>query len=201
LTFFKQRSFRVIVFYWVPYIKDVSRTIHPTPRAGSFCWNQEFRVDFIDRGPFYYLSGCFMKSLLRAGIAGICLIIPGVSVASTVSFEVTGSGYTLLFDPQGSGPSTLPPSYDYRSYDCRIGSKPTLVVVFTPPPKTETFPGDNNPPAGPKLPVIQPVIPDPIVCPTNPAAVPLPASSEMAGAGLAVAAIFSWMRSRRAARA
>jgi hypothetical protein len=140
-----------------------------------------------------------MKSFLRAGIAGICLIVPGVSVASTVSFEVTGSGYTLMFDPQGSGPSALPPSYDYRSYDCRIG-KP-IYVVYTPPPKTQTFPPTNNPPAGPKLPVIQPVVPDPIICPTNPAAVPLPASSEMAGVGLAIAAIFSWMRSRRTAHA
>jgi hypothetical protein len=141
-----------------------------------------------------------MKSLLGAGIAGVCLILPGICAASTVDFEVTGPGYTLLFDPQGSGPSTLPPTGDYRSYDCRIGSKPAPVVVFTAPPQTETFPKDNNPPDGPDLPINQPIITDP-VCPTSPVSMPLPPSSAMAGAGLAIAAMFSWMRSRRPARA
>jgi hypothetical protein len=129
-------------------------------------------------------------------------MIPGVSLASTINFEVTGSNYTLLFDPQGSGPSTLPPSCDYRSYDCRIGKTP--VVLFTPPPVIYTNPTHDNPPVeppkGPTPPTNQPVNPEP-TCPTDPASVPLPASSEMAGAGLAVAAMFSWMRSRRVARA
>lgn len=140
-----------------------------------------------------------MKSVLCAGVAGICLILPGISVASTVNFEVTGSGYSVLFDPQGSGPCSLPPSYDYRSYDCRIGSKPTY-IVFTPPPKPPTFPANNNPPTDPNLPVTQPIITEPI-CPTNPPAAPLPASSAMAGVGLAITAIFSWMSSLRPARA
>jgi hypothetical protein len=145
-----------------------------------------------------------MKLSLRTGIAGLCLMIPSVSVASTISFEVTGSQYTLLFDPQGGGPSTLPPSCDYRSYNCRIGQKP-VQVVFTTPPVIYTNPIDikppGNPPKGPNPPVNQPITPEPIVCPTDPASVPLPASSEMAGAGLAVAAMFSWIRSRRLARA
>jgi hypothetical protein len=170
--------------------------MHPTPSAESVVG---ICMDVVRRGPFLFFSGCFMKSLLCAGVAGICLILPGISTASTVNFEVTGPGYTVLFDPQGSGACSLPPSYDYRSYDCRIGSKPTPVVVYTPPPKIETYPPVvNNPPAGPNLPVNQPIITEP-VCPVPSA--PLPASSVMGGAGLAMVAIFSWMRSRRPARA
>jgi hypothetical protein len=139
-----------------------------------------------------------MKRFLRTGVAGVCLILPGVCAASTINFEVTGSECTLLFDPQGSGPSTLPPTGDYRSYDCRIGQTPVPVVVFTPPPKIETYPVDNKPPADPNLPVNQPIIAE---SPTCPASAPAPASSGMAGVGLAVAAFFSRMRARRLARA
>jgi hypothetical protein len=149
------------------------------------------------------------------GVAGLGLILPGISFASTLNFIVTGSGYTLLFDPHGSGPSELPPSYDYHAYDCRIGDKPTMpVVVFTPPPPPKIvstpvdpnppaiFPkpptGGTNPPSNPPagLPIVNPVGPGP-----SPDAVPLPAPSAMAGAGLAAAAIFYGLRSRRYARA
>lgn len=150
-----------------------------------------------------------MKRFLSIGVAGICLILPGVSVASTINFEVTGSGCTLLFDPHSSGPTQLPSPCYYRAYNCRIGDKPTLpVVVFTPPPpKIVTIPDDPNPPTCPKTPDTGPKTPDnpPVIVPVGPSpcpvAVPLPASSAMAGAGLAFAVICSWIRSRRQARA
>jgi hypothetical protein len=143
-----------------------------------------------------------MKSLFRAGLAGICLMLPAASFASTIDFEVTGSGYSVMFDPQGNGPSELPLAYTYRSYDCRIGSKPVF-VVFT-PPKTNPNPPviHNTPPSNPEPPIVTPpIVTPPDGNPTCPAAVPLPPSSQMAGVGVVLAAIGAWVRSRRVARA
>lgn len=167
-----------------------------------------------------------MKTLLLKGAAGVCLILPGICAASTVSFVTSGSDYTLLFDPQGSGPSQLPTSFYYRAYDCRIGSKPQPVVTFTPPsnqnhtpnitpptnnppannppldnPPTDDSPapGNNNPPPGNQNPPANPptnVLP-PLPPPCNPVAVPLPDPAAMSGAGLGIAFIARWIRARR----
>jgi len=140
-----------------------------------------------------------MKSFLYAGLAGLCLAFPSLSVASTVNFETSGSQCTLLFDPQGCDPSQLPPSGFYRSYDCRIGRKYQPVVIFTKPIVPVIPPPHYDPPKG-NPPINNPVVP-PINPPSNPCSVPLPASSEMAGAGLVAAALLSQIRSRRPARA
>jgi len=148
-----------------------------------------------------------MKSFLRAGAAGLCLLLPGISLASTLNFECAGSQYTLLFDPRGCNPSQLPKGNFYRSYDCRIGDKYQPVIIFTPvvktppivndPPKDSTLPKPNDPPQGNDP--VNPVVP--ILPPACPASVPLPAPSEMAGAGLAATALLSWIRARRQVRA
>ena len=143
-----------------------------------------------------------MKVSLRAGVLGLCLAVPGVSIASTVNFESAGSQCTLLFDPHGSSPSQLPSPCYYRSYDCRIGGKPVVTVYLPPPPPHgQTIPGGNDTPKG-NIPVITPTLPqgnDPSG-PCCPASVPAPASSEMGLAGIAAAAAWSWLRTRRQAR-
>jgi hypothetical protein len=146
-----------------------------------------------------------MKSLLLAGAAGICMLVPSMSRASTLDFEVTGSQYTVLFNPQGAGSCQLPRSYYYRSYDCRIGSKPVL-ITFTPPPHNNppvpnnpTPQNNNNDPTPPQNPV-NPI--DPVTPPhCDPASVPLPDPSAMAGVGLGFTVLYRTIRARRQARA
>src|ERR1700691_2076450 len=80
-----------------------------------------------------------MQTFLRATAAAALLMIPGISAASSLDYEQSGSQYTVLFNPNGSGTDNLPPSFYYRSYDCRIGSKPVVIPdlhVFVPPPPT-----------------------------------------------------------------
>jgi hypothetical protein len=158
-----------------------------------------------------------MKTLLGATAVGLLLMLPGISTASSLQYEQSGSSYTVLFNPNGHGTASLPPSYFYRSYDCRIGSKPvtitTLDVVVppsggtpngggTPPPPTNTITTDTITPPPPSdpgpdiLPVVTQCEGD-----SGTASVPQPASSQMAGVGLAAIALFSWMRARRGARA
>jgi hypothetical protein len=160
-----------------------------------------------------------MKTSLRAIAAAALLMLPGISMASTLDYEQSGSKYTVLFDPNGSGGSNLPSSFFYRSYDCRIGSKPVVVndvhIVIPPPPAGGTTPppptnditppdsGGTNP-SGTTIPPGNggntPPYTNPGGC-DGPMAVPLPASSEMAGAGLVVIALASWKRSRSLAHA
>jgi hypothetical protein len=171
-----------------------------------------------------------MKSLIRAGIAGICLIAPAICSpaicgASTINFETAGSQYNLLFDPQGCNPSQLPPTGFYRSYECRIGAKPQPVVCVTkpviphlPPSNTpENNPPANNPPVNTPAnnpPVITtpptggstvdtPVLPtEPVVPPPcETAAVPLPPAPQIAGIGLLATIAICSLRSRRYAGA
>jgi hypothetical protein len=152
-----------------------------------------------------------MNSYFRVGIAAVCFMLPGVSLASTVTYEANGSQYTLLIDPHGSAPSELPKSYDYRSYNCRIGDKPgTPTVVLQKSSPVVTIPVINDPPAGdppagdPPAGNDPPADPPPVtdIIQTPPgAAVPLPAPASMAGVGLAVVAIFYWIRSLRQERA
>jgi hypothetical protein len=167
-----------------------------------------------------------MKSFVRVTVGGILLAIPAMSLASAITFDGPASQNTAMFNPQGSGSgNTYEPIY-YRSYDCRIGGKhvtipavivPKITPPVVPPPNNDNPPpsGGNPPPSGgnppppggstdsdPVLPVIPLIAPPPP--PDNPgpssAAVPLPAPSEMAGAGLAVTTVLSWLRSRRQAR-
>lgn len=162
-----------------------------------------------------------MKTLLRATAAAALLMLPGISMASNLDYTQSGSNYQVLFDPSGSGTKNLPPSFFYRSYDCRIGRKPVVVNnihIVTPP----SNPGGTTPPPPPPTNDIIPpdpggttpagVTPPPDGGNTPPynghggcdgpmAAVPLPASSEMAGLGLAGIALASWQRSRKLARA
>jgi len=70
-----------------------------------------------------------MKTLLRASAAGLLLILPGVSFGSQIQFSACGSQCILYFDPSGSGASELPSPCFYRSYDCRIGSQPSIPSV------------------------------------------------------------------------
>jgi hypothetical protein len=170
-----------------------------------------------------------MKTFLCATAAAALLMIPGISAASSLDYVQSGSSYTVLFDPNGSGLDNLPPSFFYRSYDCRIGSKPVVIPdvhVVTPPPpstgNTGTPPADTNttPPQdtgpagyGPPAPTIITIPPPPtdtiVITSGNgdggstdtATVVPLPASSEMAGAGLAVIVLATWHRARRLARA
>jgi hypothetical protein len=176
-------------------------------------------------------KGSNMKKMLLAGAAGLLMTLPGITKASVLTFESSGSQYMLLFDPQGYGTSQLPSSCFYRSYDCKIGSKPTYpTIVFTPPPpvkdnkpvggnKPSGPSGGNNPPppnngpTGPTGPTGGDVIPPP---PDNggtlpggnmggggcdPASVPLPDPAAMSGAGLAATALIRWIRARRQNRA
>ncbi len=160
-----------------------------------------------------------MKTFLRATVAAALFMIPGISAASNLDYEQSGSNYTVLFNPNGSGTSNLPKSYFYRSYDCKIGSKPVVVnnvkVIIPPPPSGNTTPppppsGNTTPPPGNDTPTItnNPTPPPgdstpPIggCDPGTMAAVPLPASSEMAGVGVVVIALASWQKARRHARA
>jgi len=145
-----------------------------------------------------------MKAFLRSGVFGLCVATAGVSMASTVNFESVGSQCTLLFDPHGSSPSQLPSPCYYRSYDCRIGDKAVVTVYLPPPPPhDQTIPGGNNPPKGNNPPVITPTLPlgNEPSGPCCPASVPAPASSEMGLAGIVAAAVWSWLRARRQARA
>jgi hypothetical protein len=169
-----------------------------------------------------------MKTFLRATAAAALLMLPGISIASNLNYEQSGSNYTVLFDPNGSGTSNLPSSFFYRSYDCRIGSVPVVVnnvhIVTPPPPTGGTTPppptGGTTPPP-PTNDVTPPdtggTTPSNTVIPSGPsgntppynqggcdgpmAAVPLPASSEMASVGLVIIALGSWKRSRSLARA
>jgi hypothetical protein len=169
-----------------------------------------------------------MKKFLWASAAGILIGLPGLSRASTLTFEISGSQYELLFNPQGSGSCDLPSSCFYRSYNCAIGSKPTyptIVFVPAPPPKgNNTPPGGNkpgnpgppnnppsNPPSNPTNGDVNPPDNGPTT-PTNPggdmggggcdpASVPAPNSAAMAGAGIAAMGLFRLFRSRRQARA
>jgi hypothetical protein len=161
-----------------------------------------------------------MKTFLRATAAAALFMIPGISAASSLDYVQSGSNYTVMFDPNGSGTDSLPPSFYYRSYDVRRGGKPVVVTDLhvvtppsnpggTPPPPTQ----DVTPPPsdGGTTPIITNTTPPPDTgtttssgsgkCDGNMAAVPAPASSEIAGAGLAVIALASWQRSRRQARA
>ncbi len=166
-----------------------------------------------------------MKTFLCATAAAALLMIPGISAASSLDYEQSGSKYTVLFDPNGPGMDNLPPSFFYRSYDCRIGSKPVVVTdvhVIAPPPSggntgtppadTNTTPPQDTSPAGygppPPTIVTPPPPPTDIVVNTpgnddggSATVVPLPASSEMSGAGLAVIVLATWQRARRLARA
>jgi hypothetical protein len=161
-----------------------------------------------------------MKTFLRATAAAL-FMLPGICAASSLDYVQSGSQCTVLFDPNGGSTDNLPASFYYRSYNCRIGSKPVVVAnlhVVTPP----SNPGGTTPPPPP--PPTQDVTPPSdggttsIITNTPPppdtgtpsgsggcdghmAAVPLPASSEMAGLGLAVIALASWQRSRSLARA
>jgi hypothetical protein len=159
-----------------------------------------------------------MKTLLRATAAAALFMLPGISMASSLDYTQSGSNYQVFFDPNGSGTNSLPPSYFYRSYDSKIGSKPVVVnnihIVTPPAPPT----GGTTPPP-PTIDITPPdtggttpagVTPPPDggnTPPYNnggcdgPMAVPLPASSEMAGLGLVVIALASWKRSRSLARA
>jgi hypothetical protein len=141
-----------------------------------------------------------MKRFLIAGVAGLCLILPSVSPASTISFEVSGSDGTLLFDPSGCTPSQLPYGGYYRSYNCRIGEVPTPVVILTQPPKDTTIPNNpepkNNNPNPPQNP---PGNNDPTLPPNPAPCVPAPASAAMSGLGLVATAIVARIRSRRRA--
>jgi len=194
-----------------------------------------------------------MKALLRASAAGLLLILPGVSLASQVQFNSCGSQCTLYFDPNGFGASELPSPCFYRSYNCRIGSMPSMPdIVITntvhitnasngnkgtggsstgttgttgdtgttgttgttgdsganldvgtnDSTGTTGDPGGNNGNPDP--------VGNPVITPSDgsgggdgavAASVPLPASAEMAGAGVAATMLFSWLRSRRQARA
>jgi hypothetical protein len=176
-------------------------------------------TSFIERG-------CIMKTFVKATAAAALLLLPGISMASSLDYVQSGSNYTVLFNPNGSGMDNLPASHFYRSYDCRKGSVPVVVnnvkVITTPPsnPGNNTPPpntntdnptppptggGDNTPPVittppagGDSTPPVNP----PGGCdPGTMASVPLPASSEMAGAGVVAIALASWHRSRRLARA
>ncbi|MGD0461970.1 MAG: hypothetical protein ABSB74_05740 [Tepidisphaeraceae bacterium] len=163
-----------------------------------------------------------MKTFLCATAAAALLMIPGISAASSLDYVQSGSKYTVLFDPNGCGTDNLPPSFYYRSYDCRIGSKPVVVsdvhVVTAPPNTGGTTPpgtggttgsntGGTTPPdtggttpTGTTGPTLPPVITGNGGGGSSPV-VPLPASSEMAGVGLAVIALATWHRARRLARA
>ncbi|MGA2439889.1 MAG: hypothetical protein ABSH08_02940 [Tepidisphaeraceae bacterium] len=164
-----------------------------------------------------------MKMLLCASAAGLLLMLPGISVASQVDFVSSGSQCTLFFDPCGSGNSDLPSPCYYRSYDCRIGSKPTLPdLVITKyvhiikgstgnhdkgtggtNPGTTGTTGDTGTSDNPVVtnPVVTPPVDSGVTDGTTAASVPLPAPLEMAGAGVAATMLFSWLRSRRHARA
>ena len=152
-----------------------------------------------------------MKMFLRATAAAALFLAPGISAASTLDYVQNGSGYTVLFNPNGPGMDNLPPSFFYRSYNCRIGSKPVVITdihVVPPPPKTYVPPpppsdGGNTPPITIDVPPPSDGITTPPGCDDggSTASVPLPASSEMAGAGLAAVALASWYRARRLARA
>jgi hypothetical protein len=159
-----------------------------------------------------------MKKFLGATVAAALFMIPGISAASSLDYVQSGSNYTVMFDPNGSGTDSLPPSFYYRSYDVRRGSKPVVVTDLhvvtppsnpggTPPPPTQDV---TPPPSDGGTPTVtnNPTPPDTGTPPSDPggcdghmAAVPVPASSEIAGAGLAVIALASWQRSRRLARA
>ncbi|HEY1923147.1 MAG TPA: hypothetical protein VGG44_10395 [Tepidisphaeraceae bacterium] len=160
-----------------------------------------------------------MKTFLRATAAAALLMLPGISLASNLDYVQSGSNYQVLFDPNGSGTNNLPKSFFYRSYDCRIGSKPVVINnihIVTPPSNN----GGTTPPAPPTSDITPPdtggttpsgVTPppgnnnppphNPGGCDGNMAAVPVPASAEMAGAGLVMIALASWRRSRNVARA
>jgi hypothetical protein len=172
-----------------------------------------------------------MKKFLWASAAGILIGLPSLSKASVLTFEISGSQYELLFNPQGSGGCDLPSSCYYRSYNCVIGQKPVYpTIVFTPPPPPKgnnTPPGGNkpgnpgppnnppsNPPSNPTNGDVNPPGPpdNGPTTPTNPggdmggggcdpASVPAPNSAAMAGAGIAAMGLFRWFRSRRQARA
>ena len=159
-----------------------------------------------------------MKSFVRITVGGILLAIPAMSMASAITFDGAASQNTELFDPHAGTGNISAPIY-FRSYDCRITSQHVTVTVnvpkitvppVLPPPAIlppvitppHTPPGNNNPPPttdgpttdnDPTPPVNTPDLPPP-------AAVPLPASSEMAGVGLAFTSMLSWARSRRLAR-
>src|ERR1700691_5977585 len=86
-----------------------------------------------------------MKTFLRMAAAAALFMIPGISAASSLDYVQSGSQCTVLFDPNGSGVDNLPASFFYRSYNCRIGSKPVVIPnlhVVTPPPPT----GNTTPP-------------------------------------------------------
>jgi hypothetical protein len=145
-----------------------------------------------------------------------------------VDFVSSGSQCTLFFDPCGSGNSDLPSPCFYRSYDCRIGSKPSLPeVVFTktvhivnsstgnkgtggtnPGSTGTTVPAVTTVTTGDTGTPIDPVVTNPVITPpvdsgstTTAASVPLPAPLQMAGAGVVATMLLSWLRSRRHARA
>jgi hypothetical protein len=142
-----------------------------------------------------------MNALLRAGGICICMALPAVSMASTVNFQQAGSQYTLLFDPHGATTCQLPSPCVYRSYDCRIGTKP-VVTVYLPPPTPKIFP-PSNPPSKGNTPVLPPGPPDDNN-PSSPGcadAVPAPAAAQVGLVGLAAAAMCSWLRKKHQARA
>jgi hypothetical protein len=96
-----------------------------------------------------YQKGQFMKKILWAGAAGLLMTLPGITKASVLTFEISGSQYELLFNPQGSGSSNLPGSCFYRSYNCVIGSKPVYpTIIFTPAPPPPPPKGGNTNPGG-----------------------------------------------------
>jgi hypothetical protein len=166
-----------------------------------------------------------MKSFVRIAIGGLLLAVPAVSMGSEITFDGSGSP---TFDPHGSGTQTPMLDYFYRSFECRIGGKHVTITnnVTPPPPTVVITPPNNNPPANnppannppvtpppvitdpgnpgdPAVvppPVLPPVIDNPTPSDPTTAAVPLPAPSEMAGAGLAVTTVLSWVRARRRAR-
>lgn len=175
-----------------------------------------------------------MKKLLFAGAAGLLMTLPGITKASVLTFESNGQQYELLFDPQGSGGANLPSGCYYRSYDCKIGSKPVYpTIVFTPPPPPKgngnkpggKTPGGNqggsNPPGGYTPPPNNnnpgnggnnPPPDNGGSTPTNgggdmggggcdPASVPTPDASAMAGVGLGAMAVARWFSTRRQSRA
>ena len=165
-----------------------------------------------------------MKKILWASAAGLLIGLPSLSSASVLTFEVSGTQYELLFNPQGNGSCGLPQSCFYRSYNCVIGGKPVYpTIVFTPPPppkgnnKGPTPPGNNPGNNGPTIPPVNPPgnptngdVNPPDNGPTtptgggdmggggcDPASVPAPNSAAMAGVGLAALGLLRWFRSRR----
>lgn len=138
-----------------------------------------------------------MKTFLRISGVGILLMLPGISAASTADLLQSGDGGNMT-------------SYFYRSYDCRVGSLPVTITTNVVVPPSNNTGNTNNPNTNSDSTTLTdpttPSNPDVIIIPpdngdSTTTSVPAPASSQMAGAGLALVTAFSWLRARKPARA